>query len=179
MDRRETLAKAVLATRPLMIRYLAGFDEDNRTAQAPSLPNHPAWILGHCALTMHRLGGHLDGKPIPETDFVTGEGRGGGEAGGSPETYDTERICFDSEPVADPSLYPTLSRSVEIFSRACERLAEAIRSVPDERMDEEMTWGGAPFPISALVIRVCFHNGTHAGQLTDLRRALRLDRVIK
>jgi len=180
MDRRETLARAVLATRPLMTRYLAGFDDHNRAAQAPSLPNHPAWILGHCALTMHRLGEHLDRKPLPESDFFTSEAPSSSNQASddTPTRYDTEMICFDSEPAPDATPYPPLARGVEIFSHACERLADAIRSVPDERMDEEMVWGGTPFPISALVVRVCFHNGTHAGQLTDLRRALRFDRVI-
>ena len=45
------LAEAIGSTRELLVRYLQGFDDANATAQAPGLPNHAAWTLGHLALT--------------------------------------------------------------------------------------------------------------------------------
>ena len=60
MTDRETIAETALMARELMPRFFAGFDENNRTRQAPNLPNHLVWTLGHAALflamTCHQLG---------------------------------------------------------------------------------------------------------------------------
>ena len=50
----DLLADSVLASSALLSRYLVGFNDQNRTTQAPGLPNHAAWCLGHLSLTMHR-----------------------------------------------------------------------------------------------------------------------------
>ncbi len=49
MSSATALADAISSTEELLTRYLAGFDDHNAVAQAPSLPNHAAWILGHLA----------------------------------------------------------------------------------------------------------------------------------
>lgn len=175
-DRRAMLAAFVRASNGFLTRYLAGFADRNRTTQAMDLPNHAAWILGHCAMTMHRLAERIDGKPLPESDFIKGEPGAPGQ--GDAQRYHTESIAFGSTPIDDPVLYPTLARGREIYESACERLAHAIEAMSDARVDELQDWHGGQAPFHALVMRVCFHNGTHAGQLTDLRRALRLPRVI-
>jgi hypothetical protein len=46
-------------------------------------------------------------------------------------------------------------------------------------LDQAVSWHGGEITLRSLVIRVAFHNGAHAGQLTDLRRALGLERVIR
>ena len=50
----DEIADAIGSTSVLLDRYLNGFDDTNHTRQAPNLPNHVAWVLGHLALTMHR-----------------------------------------------------------------------------------------------------------------------------
>jgi hypothetical protein len=173
MNQQETLAGAVRSSRDLFLRFLAGFDESSRTRSAPSLPNHAAWTLGHCALTMHRGAERLDGAPLPETDFVTGDG-----TAGDAERFDTESVSFASAPADAPDRYPTLARSREIFVAACDRLERAARAASGETMQAEATWGSSTITNGDLVARLCFHNGTHAGQLVDLRRALGFDSVI-
>lgn len=65
MSRAEHLAAALESTRPLLTRFLAGFDEANRTRQPTNLPNHVVWTLGHLALTMLRTADRIRGFDAP------------------------------------------------------------------------------------------------------------------
>ena len=170
-------ARMIRESSPLLLRFLAGFDESNRARQAPSLPNHAIWILGHCAFTMARLA-ELIGGPAPrEADFEAGEwteARGGRAM----TRFLIEEIAKDSVPSGDASRYPSLARGVEIFEHAAADLAATVDSATAERLSETVPWIGTPQPLASLVIRIAVHNGMHAGQLTDLRRALGLARVL-
>ena len=167
-----TLGQVIRASGPLLTRFLDGLAGDQATTQAPGLPNHPVWTLGHCALTMHKLAGAIDGNELPDEDFVQGDGRDG-----DTHRYDTESVCFGSVPMIDPSRYPSLARGRTIFDRGVERLATAAERASD--LDVAIDWHGAHTPAGRLIMRVAFHNGCHAGQLTDLRRALGLPPVIQ
>lgn len=173
--RPETLARMIETSIPLSTRYFAGFTDENRAAQLPGLPNHFAWTLGHCALTMHRTAERLDGRPLPEADFQVGVQH----ADGSPPTrFGTEGVAFNSVPAADAGAYPTVARCTEVFETACARLAAAVRSASDDRLDRPEPWGKAQLPMADLIVRVTLHNAMHTGQLVDLRRGLGLPRVI-
>lgn len=174
MIARDMLAESIISSRDLLLRFLVGFDDDNRTKQARDLPGHVAWALGHCALTMHRVAEHCDGRPLPESDFITGDGRAGGS-----QRFDTESICFDSTPVDETDRYPTMARCRAIFEAACDRLASTVREASDEALEKMVPWVAGEIPFWKLVLRIAFHNGVHTGQIIDLRRALGLDRVIK
>jgi hypothetical protein len=170
----DLLADAILSSRDLLGRFLEGFSDANRTKQAENLPGHVAWILGHCALTMHRVAEDCDGRALPERDFVTGDGHAGGS-----ERFDTESICFDSAPVDDPQRYPSMARCRAIFEAACQRLASAVRDASPGALEKMVPWVVGEIPFWKLVQRIAFHNGVHAGQIIDLRRGLGLDRVIR
>ena len=174
MTRQQMLSEYVLSTKPFFVRFLDGFDDSTRIFQAENLPNHVAWTLGHCALTMNRTAERFDDKPLPETDFIMGDG-----TNGDPSCFDTESVCFDSTPSPDPSNYPTLQRATQIYEAACDRVAEAVRNTNDAKLDEMMSFHGSEIPLYTLIMRVCFHNGSHAGQIMDLRRSLSMQRVIK
>jgi hypothetical protein len=170
----DLLADSIRSSRDLLGRFLDGFNDDNRTRQADTLPGHVAWVLGHCALTMHRVAEECDGRALPESDFTTGDGRSGGA-----DRFDTESICFDSTPVDEPDRYPSMARCRTIFDAACERLASTVRDASDEALEKMVPWASGEIPFRTLVLRIAFHNGVHAGQIIDLRRALGLDRVIR
>ena len=181
MTRRDTIAEAVLASRVLLTRYLVGFDDTNHTRQAPNLPNHVAWVLGHCALTLHRAAQKVDNRPLPETDFALPPTELARPRAmpisrtlthALPMRYDTETVSFQSVPVDNPTIYPRLARCTEIFDRACDGYAEMLRSLPEQRLDDMIRWGAIEIPIWAVALRIAFHNGTHCGQIADLRRAL-------
>lgn len=165
MRLQDVIPELLDAARANMHRYLAGFDDTNHTTQATNLPNHAAWNLGHCALTMHRVAERLDGLPLPESDFATGPR-------GDARRFGAESVAFGSVPAGDRSAYPPLARCVEIFDGASERLAAAARSASDARLAEPTPWGQAQMPLYLLVMRMATHNAMHTGQVADLRRAL-------
>lgn len=168
MNRAHAIAEGILSTKQSFARYLAGFDDTTATRQAANLPNHAAWSLGHCALTMHRVAAHLDSQDLPASDFTTGHASGGGNA----RQFATESVAFGSKPVDSPADYPKLARAIEIYNAACDRLAAAVRNTSEARLDEVVPWGPMQLPLYLLVIRMIGHNGMHTGQLADLRRAL-------
>ena len=174
VSRQILLAEQIRQSRDLLVRYLAGFDDANRTQQAPGLPNHLAWTLGHLAITMHRTAERFDGQALPASDFVTGDGRAG-----DGNRFDTEAISFGSTPIDDPKIYPLWSRCVVILDAAVERLAHAIEHADDAQLDAMTTWGKAELPLYTLATRMIFHNGTHCGQIADLRRALGIGSIFK
>jgi hypothetical protein len=69
-------------------------------------------------------------------------------------------------------MYPRFARCVAIFENGAQRLADALRAASDADLAREVPGGPANTPISALASRMVYHNGCHAGQIADLRRAL-------
>ena len=167
MTRQDLLAEMLVQSRDLLKRYLKGFDDSNSTRQAPGLPNHLAWTLGHLALNLHRTAERFDKQVIPSGDFLTRDGRGGDR-----DRFDTESVSFGSTPVDDPELYPSWSRCVAIFDAAIDRMANALSNAQDAQLDSLTRWGKLEVPLYTMASRMVFHNGTHTGQIADLRRAL-------
>lgn len=174
--RGEMLATIVESNKELVTRFLPGFDDASAVRQAPTLPNHVVWCLGHLALTMHRIAERLDARPLPAADFTTGNGTSGSRERG---IFDTESVSIGSTPRADAAIYPSLDRATQILKSACDRLAAACRAASDQALDAPQQWGAASLPLWLLVARAVFHNGIHTGQITDLRRALGMDAIIK
>jgi hypothetical protein len=174
MTQQQLMAESVRESKAWLTRYLKGFDDTNHTKQAPGLPNHVAWTLGHLALTLQRIAERIDGRPISESDFMTGAGAGGGGR----ERFDAESVSFGSRPVDDPSRYPGYARCVAIFENAIERSALAIQNADDATMAKPAKWGKGEVPTWTLPARMVFHNGTHCGQIVDLRRALGLGNIL-
>ncbi len=173
MSRQITLAQVVRLSRMLALRFVVGFDDSNCTRQAPGLPNHFSWNLGHLALTMHRVAGMVDGRIMPEADFVKGDGRGG-----DARRFDSESVALGSTPADDRTRYPGAERARAIFEAAIERLAATVERATDADLDRQFPWGGGQSVWADLVARMAFHNGVHTGQIMDLRRALGMKGVL-
>jgi len=166
MRPQDYLAETVLGSRDNVFRYLVGFEESDRVRTAPGLPNHVAWCLGHCALVMHRIAEKFDGRSVPEADFVIGASRG------DAMRFGTESVCFGSAPLLEGDAFPTLLRCREIISGGAGHLADAIRSLSDERLNADVQFFPSyTAPAWRIVARMAFHNGFHTGQISDLRRA--------
>ncbi|CAN5697385.1 hypothetical protein BH11PLA1_BH11PLA1_03550 [soil metagenome] len=163
------LAAAIEMTKPLLARYLVGFNDVTHVRQTPDLPNHLCWCLGHCALTMHRVAGALDGKELPAKDFHKGDGTRGSRNDGY---FDTEAVAFNSKPEERHDRFPTLARATEIYNAAADRLAGLLRAADDATLDTPVQFGTLTATPWELAIRMVFHNGFHTGQIADLRRAL-------
>ncbi len=175
----EQIARAVDDLPSILGRFLPGFDDTNRAAQTPDLPNHVIWSLGHLALYHHRAAERIEGVaepgPLPEDAWVTGDGTAGGAS-----RFDTESVCFASTPSPDASMFPTLDRGITIHAAASARLAAAVRSLDDAGCQREIPWGprGATCTAIVLATRMIHHTGSHVGQILDTRRALGLPRLI-
>lgn len=165
----ELLAESITSCKVLLGRYLVGFNDVSHVRQTPDLPNHTAWCLGHCAITMHRVAEKLDGQGLPKTDFITADGTGGSRDKGY---FDTEAVSFGSKPEERHDRFPKLDRCVEIYNKACDRLAAAVLAAGDAKLDEMVAWGQGQTPMRQLIVRMVFHNGFHTGQIADTRRAL-------
>ncbi len=172
-----TLESTLRATSPLLMVFLQGFDDENRTRQAPGLPNHVSWTLGHLALTMHRaadvIAGFNEPQTLPTNDWVHGDG-----TAGDPSRYDTESVRLGSRPISDAGAYPRMRRAVEIFEAGIDRLGSEVASASEASLTREVRWGSRTLEAGALVQRVIVHNGVHSGQIADLRRALGMPGVI-
>lgn len=175
MSRRDAIAEAILSTKPLMMRYLAGFTDENHTRQTTVTPNHVAWCLGHSALTMHRLAEKIDGRPLPDADFSPTTVDSPDKP---PTRYWTESVAFNSHPRDDKKRYPALPRCIAIYEGAVDRLADAVRHADEAKLDTRVPWGPTESPLWLLATRMIFHNGTHTGQIIDLRRGLQMGRVL-
>lgn len=171
MNRGHLLAQGIVSSRDLLERFIVGFDDSNRTRQAPNLPNHFAWTLGHLAITQNRMAERIDKKPIPADQFIEG-------SRGDATCFAIESVAFGSEPVDDPAAYPTCDRCIAIWRASIDRIASAYEHADDATLDTMTPWGKNSIPIWAMAQRMAFHNGTHAGQLIDLRRALGFPRVL-
>jgi hypothetical protein len=174
MTAQEMLAEGALGAKQLLVRFLDGFNEENRLQRAENLPNHLMWCLGHTALYLNRMAEQWDGQPLPEADFVSGDG-----TAGTAERFDSEAVAFGTDPSRPEGAYPTLTRGRAIYEAACDRLAAAARAASDADLAREIDWLGTTMPLHALAVRVLFHSGLHTGQITDLRRALGMGRVIR
>lgn len=172
----EALAGSIEESCALFARFLKGFDGTNATKQAPGVPNHAAWTLGHCALYAFRSEEKLRGVE-PAVPPGGGWTEGDGTAGG-PERFDTESVCYGSVPVDNPALYPSFARCVEIFERAHAGYAAYVRTMSKTDLAREISWGSTRVTGDRMVIRMNFHLGTHAGQLVDLRRGLGMGSVL-
>jgi hypothetical protein len=165
MNRPQTLAAMIRVSHTLLGRYLAGFDSSNCLTQAPNLPNHVTWTLGHLALTMYRVAAKLDQRDLPQSVFVEG-------TVGDSLRYGTESVAYGSRPKTDPRVYPSFERCMQIFDDSIERVAMAFECADDSSLDQQVAWGKIMVPAWSLAARIAFHNGTHCGQIADLRRAL-------
>jgi hypothetical protein len=173
MRAQDALAEIVEASVPLFLRFTVGFDDKSATARTDHTPNHLIWTLGHLALTMYRGAERLGPPVLPSDRFVTADGRGGDRG-----RFDTESVCFGSVPVDDRVIYPTLARGVETLEHAATTLADAIRSLSDEQLGMTIEWGRATSNLTAFIARLVSHNGTHTGQIIELRRGLGMPGVI-
>jgi hypothetical protein len=165
MTRQQTLSAIVRESHVLFARYLAGFGSLNCLATAPNLPNHLTWTLGHLSITMYRSAAKLDGLEPPQSVFVDGPV-------GDSLRYGIESIAFGSRPKVDASIYPPFERCIQIFDDSFERICAAFEQASDSTIDKQVAWGKQLAPAWSLAARMAFHNGTHCGQIVDLRRAL-------
>jgi len=141
---------------------VADVAEADMVAQPNGIMNHPAWVIGHLAVTCQKLGGVIG---LPEW---------------LPNVW-ARRFDTGSVPVADASLYETKDNALAMLSDAQSRITRAVDRLDVSHLDE-------PFPDESY--RVVFptirhaltqvlvgHTAYHIGQLPIWRKAMGLPRM--
>jgi hypothetical protein len=142
----------------------ADIAEEEMTAQPAPGVNHPAWILGHLAVTTDSAVRIVGATPICPEDWRAKFGPG-------------------STVVADRGAYPSKSELLSAFEAAHARVTEGMANVTEEHLsrpqpsrffrDELPTLG------DMLLHLITTHPMLHLGQLSAWRRAMGLPGVIR
>jgi len=148
-------------------QFLVGFGQrllseipDERLTEQP-LPgvNHPAWILGHLALTADGVGETLGGQKTLPAEWKTLFGQG-------------------SKPSSVRSAYPSKSELLQAFEGYHQRLREQAAAAGPEVLSQPTPnpIARAAFPtlkeLAAFILTG--HVGVHLGQLSAWRRMIGL-----
>jgi hypothetical protein len=134
------------------------FPEGEATHQPSPTDNHLVWSLGHLARTYQWFTGVI-----------------GGDAGKLPESFDT--VFGDkSKPTGDPKAYPPFAEVRKACDDQYSRFIAAAEKLSDSAVSDNIAdkTGGFANTKLDLLHRAAWHEGWHAGQISSLRRALRL-----
>lgn len=149
-------------------RLVSDLGADQMIAQpaAAENVNHPAWVLGHLAITAHVNGANwLLGLDIaPEAGVLP------------PGDFD-----YTSAPKPDASLYPDKAKLLDLLASGHARVAEALSKRTDDDLRQP-----TPHPVlaerfpefgAALTHVLVRHEMLHLGQLSAWRRVQGLSSV--
>ena len=148
-------------------QFLVGFGQqlvreipDERMTEQP-LPgvNHPAWILGHLALTADGVGEAFGGQKTLPPEWRTLLGQG-------------------SKPLSLRNNYPSKSELLRAFEECHQRLRERVAAAGPDVLSQPTTNPRArdAFPTwkELAVFILTGHVGVHLGQLSAWRRMIGL-----
>ena len=142
----------------------ADIAEEKMTSQPATGMNHPAWILGHLAVTTDSAVRIVGGTPVCPEDWRAKFGPG-------------------SSVIADRGAYPSKSELLAAFEAAHARVMEGMASVTEEHLSrpQPSRFFRAELPTlgDMLLHLITTHPMLHLGQLSAWRRAMGLSGVIK
>jgi hypothetical protein len=157
----------MLETEITMNRFLVGYcrmlvDDvaDERFAEQPLMGiNHPAWTLGHLAVTAERGITILGGKPELPEEWWTLFGPG-------------------SKPLSERSVFPSKADLIEATEGSFDRLRTAAAAATPEQLSmpssHPRTKRSLPLVKDLAAFLLTAHFGIHLGQLTMWRRMIGL-----
>jgi uncharacterized damage-inducible protein DinB len=148
--------------RSLTASMLKDFPEDKVTYQPCTSDNHVLWNLGHLAATYQWLAAMLDGEPRT-----------------IPAGYD-ELFGGKSKPVSDPTKYPSLTELRRAYDKSAERFIAAFEATSDDELTKPAIGETYGFVSDRLdtAFKGAWHEGWHQGQISSIRRALKLPPVM-
>jgi len=136
---------------------VADLSDEEILVQAPGVPNHAAWTLGHVIHSCEAMAGELGVEPWLPRDWES-------------------RFGYGTSPAAVVAQHPTKAALLAALAEASQRLCAALRAVDEAALTEPLSTEAAravwPTKGHALVQVVAAHTAYHAGQLTVWRRAI-------
>ena len=145
-------------TRLMSLKTLADWPADKLAFQRTAEDNHPLWVMGHLAGTDAWIGGLLK---IPGTEV--------------PEAYQ-KFFGMGSKPAADLKGYPPADEVRGYFNGARSAMRHWLDNATAKDLAvslKDQTGGFASDPLDA-VMKLCWHEGWHMGQVATLRKHLGL-----
>jgi hypothetical protein len=136
------------------------FPGEHLLSQAPGLPNHALWTLGHLVATNAWMVLLSTGSPSAV-----------------PPNYET-MFGMGSTPHQDVTQYPSIDEVRAMYVHSHEQMIEALADLTDDQLFGPCEKDSHNFVINKLdtLVKTMWHEGWHIGQLIDLRRALNLPR---
>ncbi len=137
-------------------RRLVGEIADERLAEQPHAGvNHPAWILGHLALTADGALGMLGAQKALPAEWATLYGRG-------------------SKPSAQRGLYPSKDELLRVLEHGYQQVRQKAAAADPEQLSRPTKNPVTKETLPTLKEMVAFllsgHMGVHLGQLSSWRR---------
>jgi hypothetical protein len=141
-------------------RRLAGDIADERMAEQPLADvNHPAWILGHLALTADGTLGKLGGQKALPPEWAALFGAG-------------------SKPSASRGLYPSRDELLRAVEQSYQQLRQQAAAASSEQLSQPTTSPRMKEVLPTFTEMLAFvlsgHMGVHLGQLSCWRRMIGL-----
>ncbi len=140
---------------------LADFPAGAETRQLAPNGVHALWIVGHLAVSDEWIHGMIE----PIESILPSRFR---------SLFGHNRTAVD-----DPSRYPELASLRPLFDRTRQNLIRCVMRAEAAALNRPLGDEGAGFaetPLDA-VNKIHWHEGWHAGQLSDLRRELALRKI--
>jgi hypothetical protein len=156
---RDAVLNAFGINRAYGAQLLADIPADQFTHQPAGLKNHPAWTVGHLAVSLDAAADLL----------------GGGQE--LPENW-SKLFGMGSQPTGDAAAYPDKATLVASLESQCERVAAAYESATPGQLagqTPEAFRNMLPTVEAAIVFLLTGHHATHLGQLSSWRRAMGMD----
>ncbi len=140
---------------------------DKATFQSAPTDNHLLWTVGHLATTYTWLTGLLTGT------------MGTGDGGPLPASYN-DLFGYKSAPKPGAADYPPLAEVRRHMDAAYGQFVAALRGLTEADLAKPCAMDAMGFASTRLdaVLKGCWHDGWHQGQLSTLRRALGLPGVM-
>ncbi|HJT77270.1 MAG TPA: DinB family protein [Gemmataceae bacterium] len=147
----------------LLVQYcrmlLDGIADERMTEQPLPGVNHPAWVLGHLALTTDNALGWLGAEKALPPEWAALFGAG-------------------SKPTASRGDYPAKEELVRAVEQGFERVRQRVQAAPPEQLARPTTHPRMRETLPTVKDGVAFlltgHLGVHLGQLSTWRRMIGL-----
>jgi hypothetical protein len=162
MDRRAYVLGLMRWVRGVSDGILKGWPEDKFTFQSSPNDNHAAWVMGHLAHTDAWIAGVVGAQGVK-----------------TPETY-AKLFGMGSKPLARAGEYPSPANIRRVLDETRAGLIRWVESASDEQLAMPLTdkTEGFASDVHDALMKLCWHEGWHMGQVATLRRTLGLPPVM-
>ncbi|MBN2445633.1 MAG: DinB family protein [Phycisphaerae bacterium] len=156
MTERQRALSVLELSRSQLTKLLDGFPPDQALYQPTPAVNHTLWIIGHLAtldnIVLRRID---DGQPA------------------LPEKY--EQLFNFGTQMQSADAYPPFGEVLGHLREVREHLIAATHAASDARMAETVPDFGCD--VLGMVFLTAWHEGWHSGQLSTIRRSLKLPSI--